>query len=61
MGFANCGLVTFASVPTSPWTVCTGSRQESRQVALGKLVLEAPGQGPGFPREDDEGENAGLR
>lgn len=49
MGCANCGLVTFASVPTSPWTVCTGSRQESRQVTLGKLVLEGPGQGLAFP------------
>lgn len=60
MGCANCGRVTFASVPNSPWTICTGSRQERRQATLGKLVFEGPSAGPRFPREDDEGENAWL-
>lgn len=49
MGCANCGLVRFASVPTSPWTICTGSLQERKQAALGKLVFKGPWQGLAFP------------
>lgn len=49
MGCANCGHVTFASVPTSPWTICTGSRQECGQAALRKLLFKGPRQGLAFP------------
>lgn len=49
MGCANCGHVTFASVPTSPWTICTGSQQECGQAALRKLLFKGPRQGLAFP------------